>query len=51
MEKKNLGCRTITGIDLGNSPQNLAGSQNVLHGAIPPGGLRYAKRIALKSIG
>src|SRR3984893_11319916 len=50
IEKKNRGCRMTTGIDLGNSPQNIAGSQNVFHGAVPPGGFKYAERIASKPI-
>jgi hypothetical protein len=48
MEKKKRGCRMITGKDLGNSRQNIAGSQNVFHGAILPGGFMYAERIASK---
>src|SRR5215831_9338530 len=48
MEKKKRGCRMITGKDLGNFCQNVAGSQNVFHGAILPSGFKYAERIASK---
>ena len=48
MEKKKRGCRMITGIDLGNFCQNIAGSQNVFQGAILPGGFKYAERISPK---
>jgi hypothetical protein len=50
MEKKNRGCRMITGIDLGNSLLNIAGSQNVFHGAVPPGGFEHAERMTSKLI-
>jgi hypothetical protein len=50
MKKKNRGCRTITGIDLGNSLLNIAGSQNVFHGAVPPGGFEHAERMTSKLI-
>src|SRR5438045_9754050 len=49
MEKKKRGWRTITGKDLGNFRQNIAGSQNVFHGAIRPGGFKYAERTSPKS--
>src|SRR5258708_7149662 len=49
IEKKKRGCRMTTGIDLGNLRQNVAGSQNVFHGAILPSGFKYAERIASKS--
>src|SRR5260370_20783133 len=48
MEKKKRGCRMITGKDLGNFRQNIAGSQNVFQGAIVPGGVKYPERIAWK---
>src|SRR6516165_4196237 len=50
MERKKPGCRMTTGMDLGNSCQNIAGSQNVFHGALLPGGFKYAERIASKLI-
>src|SRR5258708_20652438 len=49
MEKKKRGWRMITGKDLGNFRQNIAGSQNVFHGAIRPAGFKYAERISPKS--
>src|SRR5262245_9711158 len=49
MEKKKRGCRRITGKDLGNPRQNIAGSQNVFQGAILPSGFKYAEWIAPKS--
>jgi hypothetical protein len=39
-----------TGIDLGNFCQNIAGSQNISHGALAPGGFEYAERIESKPI-
>src|SRR6516164_5045204 len=48
MERKKPGCRMTTGMDLGNSSQNIAGSQNVFHGALLPGGFKYAEQIASK---
>ena len=49
MEKKKRGWRMITGKDPGNFRQNIAGSQNVFHGAMRPGGFKYAERISPKS--
>ena len=48
--KEKSRCRMITGIDLGNSLLNIAGRQNVFHGAVPPGGFEHAERMTSKLI-
>ncbi len=40
----------MMGSILGNSLQNLAGAQNVFHGALAPGGCKYAEMIASKLV-